>query len=398
MKLWTSLCTLSLFFSGAAQAAEFGAIRSLQKGPVGDSPQYADIEKVDGEAVIGFERAWGKYTLNGDPETRVTTSDFKTRIAAGGGWAPSKQFALTGYIDFTLAHDYDEEAKRATPEATLDAGQYRHELALFGVFKSSPLVLGGGLGMLLFGSETREFVYDDDKYTTNVGSAAMPVLRLFGGISTKEFDGTLGLRFFSMGEAVAEAQDPNKNKEEYDVVRRNPAEVHVDTRIKLGQAAIAGSVAYVLTGQASEQTDEFSMRYVPDGGTKTRRTTGNARRNKDHVVVGAGGSFNPVKTVAILGGLTWTQASYAKEEYASLEHQNLGGIRLDIGTDFQVDMFRGFFHAGYQLDQTASYTQKNSDRSSTYVDETQRPTVDDGDKVKLSQGMWDVMLGGGVSL
>jgi hypothetical protein len=396
MKLWTSLCA-GLLISNAAHGAEFGKIRALQHGPVGDSPQFTDIEKYEGEADVALERAWGKYTLNGDPESKVSSSDLRTTISAGGGWSPTKQFMLTGYIDFTLASDYDEEAKRQSPSSTLDSGGYRHELALFGVFKGSPLILGGGLGVLLIGSETREFTYDDDKFRTEVGSAAMPVLRLFGGIGTKQFDGTIGVRFFAMGEAVAETEDPNKAKQEYDVVRRNPAEIHADARLKFAQASVAASLAYVMTGQASEQIDEFSMRYT-GSGTKKERRTGGDRRNTDHMVVGVGGRFDPVKMVGILGGVTWTQASYAKPEYASLEHRNLGGIRIDLGTDVKVQMFRGFFQAGYQLDQSMSYTAKSSDRSATQVDQSQRPPISEGDKVKVSQGMWEVGLGGGVAI
>lgn len=397
MKLWTMPLIGFLGLSGAAEAAEFGLIRPLQHGPVGDSPQYADIEKVEGEALVDFSRTWGKYTLDGDSDTKVSTANFKTRIAAGGGWAPSKTFAITGYVNFTLASDYDEEAKRQTPPSELDTGLYRHELALFALYKAQPIVLGGGLGLLLVGSETREFTFDGDKYTTNVGSAAMPVLRLFGGITTKQFDGTLGVRFFSMGEAVVETEDPNKSKEEYDVVRRNPAEIHLDSRIKFSQAAIAASIAYVLTGQASEQTDEFSMRFTEDG-TKTSRRTGGERRNKDHFRLGVGGRFDPAKAVGILGGISYTAASYAKDEYASLEHENLGGLRIDIGTDVKVDMFKGFFQAGYMLDTQHSYTASNADRSQANVDQTQRPPVNEDEKVKMSQGSWQLMLGGGVAL
>lgn len=380
-----------------AQAAEFGIIRPLQHGPVGDSPQYAGIDEYDGEAMIGLSRYWGKSTINEDAESKISGSSVKTRVATGGGWAPSKAFTLTGFVDFTLASDADEEQTRTDPDAKLDTGLYRHEAALFGTYKGGPLLLGGGIGVLIFGSETREFAYDGETYTQNVTSAAMPTMRLYGGVTTKQFDGTIGLRLFSMGEAVVEAEKPNKEKVEYDIVRRNPGEIHADGRIKFDSAMLAASVAYVLTGQASEQIDEFSLEYVQDGNAKSR-STGGARRNKDHLRLGVGGRFDPTKMVGILGGLSYVAASYAKEEYASLEHENLGGIRLDLGADVQVQKFKGYFQAGYSLDNGASYRVEDDRRASTGLERTQRAPVNDGDKVKITQGSWSLALGGGVTL
>ena len=183
----------------------------------------------------------------------------------------------------------------------------RDELALFALYRTSPVVFGGGVALLLIPSEDREFDYDTGQFKTEVGSAAMPVLRLFGGIDTKQFDATLGFRAFSMGEAVVKTEDPDKHKEEYDIVRRNPAEVHADGRLKLGEASIAASIAYVLTGQASEQVDEFSMRFVSNGKTKERRTGGH-RRDQDHFRLGVGGRFDPTKMVGILGCISYKAA------------------------------------------------------------------------------------------
>lgn len=380
----------------SAQAMDFGAIRALQHGPIGDSPQFANIGEYEGEGAVVMSRTWGKYTINDDADSKVSGSSLKTRVVAGGGWSPSKAFTLSGYLDTTLASDFDETQRRTNPHATLDTGVYRHEVSLFGTFRSSPLVLGGGLGVLIVGSETREFIYDDNKYTQDVTSAAMPMLRLYGGISTKEFDGTVGIRLFSMGEAVVTAQKPNKDKEEYDIVRRSPGEIHADGRLKLNSVSIAGSLAYVLTSQASEQIDEFSTRFEQDGNAKVRKT-GNARRNDDQIKAGIGARFDPSKMIGILGGLSYIGANFAEPQYASLEHENLGGIRLDIGTEVHVQTYKGFFQAGYCMDSSSSYKVEDASRSSTNVEKTQRPPLNDGDRIKISQGSWNLALGGGVT-
>lgn len=383
-----------------ASAAEFGILRGLQHGPIGDSPQFVEMEKYEAEAAVSLARSFGKITRNGDPDNKVDGSSIDTRVAVGGGMMPTKTFGLSVYIDFQLAADADEEQTRATPTTTLDTGHYEHELALFGFFKSQPLVIGGGLGLKLIGNETREFEFNkSDKYTSEIGTAAMPMLRLFGGISTKQFDGTIGARVFAKGDATAEV-DADHTKVQYDLIRRNPGEIHVDAKIKFAQAAIAGSIAYVLTGQASEQVDEFSTAYVTQGSSR-RRFTGDARRNTDHVRVGVGGRFDPTKMIGILGGLTYTAASYAEEQYASLEHENLGGIRLLLGTEVHVQKFRGFFNASYQPDSTASYTQKDGSKdvaSQPQMERTQRAPIAANDQVKVTQGSWSLALGGGISI
>jgi hypothetical protein len=387
--------TLSLALAPAAHAIEFGYLRGLQHGAIGDSPQFADVSKYEAEAAIGMTRTWGKYTQNGDADSKASGTGFKTRVAAGGGMAPAKNFAMSAYVDVTLASDFDEERTRNPPQSKLDTGNYRHEFAAFGVFKGSPILVGGGLGVLIVGSEERIFVYGDDKYKSNITSAAMPVLRLFGGVTTKEFDGTVGVRFFSKGDSVVKASAPGGANEEYDIVRRNPGEVHADTRLKLGMVDVAGSLAYVLTGQSSESVDEFSVAFNSVGSTR-ERATGNARRNSDHFRAAAGARVNVAKTIGVLGGLSYVGASYAEEQYASLEHENLGGLRLDIGADATMDNFRGFFQGAYAMESSASFTAKNDRREVANLDQTQRPPLSEGDKVKISQGSWTIVAGGGV--
>lgn len=394
--LISTFAAIGLFYTSAT-ASEFGNIRPLQSGPVGDSPQFADTQNIEAEANIKIERSWGKYTVNEDPDSKISGSAFRSSIAAGGGFAPNKNFALTGYVSLTGASDADEDQTRKSPKTRSDTGLYRHEASFFGLYKTSSLVFGGGLGVLVVGSETREFQYDDDKYKQDISSAAMPLIRIFGGLATKEVDLTAGVRVFSMGEAVVESQDKNKDKNEFDIVRRNPGEIHADGRLKFSQAAIAASVAYVLTGQASEQVDEFSLRYEQTGNSSLRRT-GGARRNKDHFRLGVGGQFNPVKMVGLKAGLQYIQASYAKEEYASLEHENLGGIRLDLGGNVNIDKFIGFLNFGYLMDNSASFTADDSSRASTNTDRTQKAPLAQGDRVKVTQGSWNIMVGGGVTL
>jgi hypothetical protein len=382
----------------AAQAIELGVIRPLQVGPIGDSPQFADIQKYEAEAAVGMTRSYGKLDVNDDPDQKVDSSALRTRVAVGGGMAPSKNLGLTASLDVTLASDSDEEQTRGARKSHLDTGLYQHELSVMAFYHNSPLVVGGGIGVKMIGSETREFEYSGAEWTSEVSTAAMPVLRLFGGFDTKDFAATAGLRLFSMGEATVEAKDSAGNKYEYDIQRRSPGELHVDSKLKLGkEAELAASLAYVLTGQASEDVDEFSMQYETSGGKRTRRLAGRPR-SANHLRLGLGGKFQPNKMIGLLGGLSYIGASYEDESAASLEHENLGGFRLDLGTDVLVDKFRGFFHVAYALDSRAEYEVDDNTRGEAQLDRTQRAPLAQGDEVDVTQGSWQILAGGGIQL
>ncbi len=394
---WLTSLTLVLWTTPAS-ATEFGLMRAMQSGPIGDAPAMAGLEKIEAEAQFSLYRTFGNYTLNDDTDSRASATGVKSRVAAGGGFSPTKQFSLSGFIDATVASDYDENQTRGTYDSTYDSGLYRHELALFGMFKTSGLVFGGGMGLVLIGSETKEFEYDDDKYELDIGSAAMPVLRLFGGLSTKEFDGTLGVRFFSKGTAVVTAKDATGTESEYDVVRRAPAEVHADAKIKFNGGYVSGMAGVLLSGQASEQVDEFSTRYVvtPDG--KKKRETGIARINTNTYKFGVGGRFDPVKVFGIMAALQYQTSAAAQDAYVMPEQENLGGLRFDLGGEVNIQKFRGMLDFGYVLESSTSYTVEDNDRSATSVDRTLKPALAKGDKVKVSQGALSVTLGGGLAI
>jgi hypothetical protein len=382
-------------------AVEFGLIRPLQSGPIGDSPQFSDIERFEGEAAVTSSRIWGDTTVNSDTDRKVEATGYKMRVATGGGWAPSKDFTLTGYIDFTLASDYDENQERSAKKSTLDGGLYRHEIAFFGTFNKQPLIVGGGLGLLIIGGEDREFVFDNSgaktQYYQTTTAATMPVLRLFGGLATKQFDGTIGLRLFTKGDSTVVARDKQDGTKiaEYDVIRRNPGEIHADGRLKFGQASLAGSLSYLLTAQASEQVDEWSTRFASTGKI---RETGGFARHSDQFRAGIGGRFDPNKMLGLMGGLTYLSSYYAKESYALVEYENLGGFRLDIGGKVTINKFSGSFQTGYQIESSASSTMGDDSRNETNLAQSQRFPVAKGEKVTTSQGRWDIGISGGIAL
>ena len=395
------IAAAALLSPSLAQAAEFGILRPLQHGPIGDSPQFTDIKDLEVETMLQTNQVWGKYQINEDPDKQVRAFGYKVHAAAGGGWAPSKDLLLTAYVNATIASDFDERQTRGEKDATFDSGLYRHEFAVFGLYKANPVVFGGSVGLLVMGGEDRLFKYSENGSSTQnfqeTSRAGLPMLRLFGGITTKPFDGTLGVRFFSMGDSVVTSYDKEDGKKtgEYDIVRRNPGEVYLDGRIKLPDGFIAGSFAYVLQGQASEQINEFSTKYNQVGTVKTR-LTGDDRRNDDQYRIAVGGRYEPIKSLGLLGGLSYLSSYYAKPEYASVEQENLGGMRLDMGGEFSFKPFNGYIQMGYLIDSKVSSTNKSDDRNVSRIGETQRFPLDQGDRVKTSQGRWDITLGGGM--
>lgn len=395
------LAAAALFSPSLAQAAEFGILRPLQHGPIGDSPQFIDLKGLEAEALLQTNQVWGKYQINDDADRQVRAFGYKAQTAAGAGWAPAKNLLLTAYIHATLASDLDERQTRGEQDSVFDSGLYRHEFAVFGVYKAQPVILGASVGLLVVGGENRLFKYTDGASVTQsyqeASRAGLPMMRLFGGVTTKPFDGTLGVRFFSKGDSVVTAYDKENGKKtaEYDIIRRNPGEVYVDGRFKLDDGFVAGSFAYVLQGQASEQVNEWSVRYTQDGTAKFR-LTGDERRNTDQFRVAVGGRYEPTKTLGLLGGLSYLSSYYAKPEYASVEQENLGGMRLDLGGELEFKPFKSYLQMGYLLDSSISASNKGDGRSATRLGETQRFPLSDGDRVKTSQGRWDIALGGGM--
>lgn len=384
--------------SSAAWAMEFGYLRAMQTGPVGDAPQFEDMnrDRYEAEAIGTLDRTYGSYTLNSDTDSRTSATGISSKVAVGGAMAPTKAFLLSGFISSTLASDYDEERTRGGNNFKYDGGLYHHEAAVFGLYKAHPLVFGGGIGVIVVGSEVKDFQDNTATYHVEVGSAVMPTLRLFGGLALKDFDATLGVRLFSKGRAVVESTAPGDTKQEYDIVRRNPGEVHADARLSFAQGYVAGGIAYILTSQASDQQDEFSTLYDTDASGKKTRVSGLGRLNDNTLRVSVGGRFDPVKMFGILGGLAYTSASYREEQLASPEQQNLGGIRFDLGTEVNYQKFRGMLDFGYTIDQDVSYTVTDSDRANDK--RTLKPPQSKDDRVKLTQGALSVALGAGIAL
>ena len=386
-----------------ARAMEFGTLRSLQTGPIGDSPQFLDLEKLTGEAGVLSSRIWGDSTINSDPDRKVEATGYKMRISAGGGWAPSKEFSLTGYAHLNLMSDYDENQDRATKKSTLDTGLYQHELAFFGVYRHQPLVFGGGIGLLIFGDESRTFEFKNGNnrtiYNQEISRATMPVLRVFGGLATKQVDATVGVRFFTKGDSTVEARDKEEDGTkiaEYDVIRRHPGELHADGLLKLGRVQLAGSLSYLLTSQASEQANEWSVRFNT-AGSKIR-DTGGRPRHSDQFRLGVGGRFEPAKIVTLQGAVSYATSFYSQDEDAAVEYENLGGIRLDLGGTLRVAQFYGSVQTGYQIESSASTSLTDDRRDETQLDATQRYPLAKGDKLNINQGRWDIALSGGIAL
>jgi hypothetical protein len=61
-------------------------------------------------------------------------------------------------------------------------------------------------------------------------------------------------------------------------------------------------------------------------------------------------------------------------------------------------MFRGFFQIGYLIDNSTTFTVADDSRSKANLDRSQRPPLESGDKVKVTQGMFQIVAGGGVAL
>lgn len=383
------------FASAPAFAAQpFGANRGLQAGPVGDAPASISSKGPLVEGQLDFTRTYGSYKVNGDEDSKVESSYVTTKLAAGAYFPFGKTFAMATYLEGTVISDGDLDKDRTDIKQHADYGTYDYELALFAWYRGAPLVVGGGPGFVIVKSEEREFTYDETQvFTNDVGSAAIPIVRLFAGIEVPTFAAILGFRSFGRGEVEVEAEDAEGNKNTYDAIRRRPAEVHLDSRIKLKLMRLTGSIAYVLTGQASDRLYDYSMEYTTDG-TKKQREEGGDLLEKNHVRAGLGVRLEPVKAAAFTTGVQYIQESYAKPEYASLERNNLGGVRTDVAGEAHFGIVGVKLGVGYTVGKRRSYEVEDDDQDKTKLLRTQRPSLRTGDKVKAHQDQVEVVLSG----
>ncbi len=385
---------LALAPSVVLAAQPFGANRGLQAGPVGDAPAAISAKGPVVEGQLDFTRTYGSYKVNGEEASKVEASYVTTKLAAGAYFPFGKTFALSTYLEGTLISDGDLDKDRTEIKQHLDYGMYDYELALFAWYRGAPLVVGGGPALIIVKSEEREFVYDEtQEFTNDVGSATIPIVRVFAGIEVPSFAAILGFRSFGRGEVEVEAEDASGNKHTYDSLRRRPAEVHVDSRIKLKLMRLTGSVAYVLTGQASDRLYDNSMEYVADG-TKERREDGGDLIEKNHVRAGLGVRMEPVKAFAFSSGVQYIQESYAKPEYASLEKNNLGGTRTDVAGEAHFGIVGVKLGVGYTVGKRRSYEVEDDDQDKTKLLRTQRPSLRTGDRVKAHQDQLELVLAG----
>lgn len=381
-----------------SNAAEFGSLPSLQKGPLGNGLGFADFKDKSAEGLIGMRRSYGKEIVDDNSDTRVSQAAITSRLAAAGGLNFSKEFAAAAYADVAFT-DHDEERTRLDPEAKLDAGYGTYELGAGVTWQLDHFIVGGGLGVMLYGSEDRTFTYGDDEYKTDASSAAMPVFKLHGGVNLGDLTTLLQVRFFTRGESSVEAKDPDDQKYIYDMQRKHPGEVAWDSRYQFSkEAAIGWRAAWVLTGQASDSLDPFSIAYTSDGSTSSggtkSRVTGGSIRNKNHLEIGAGGRFAPSGDFGVLGGLYYIQPYYADKEFASLEAGNLGGLEINLGADAEIGDIKGFVHAGYTLESAVNFTQSDTSRSQIRINQSQKAPIERDAKVRITQGSWEVSAGG----
>jgi len=378
-----------------ALASDFAELPALQRGAIGPGLAYTDLDGYSATGIVGLSRSYGKEVLNSDPDTRVDGDTMRTRFAAGAALATGGTFRAAAFADSTVV-SFSEERKRSTPRIESEGGANIYEIGVNGIARSGVFVFGGGLSLVLVGSEERKFTYGDAAWTTDASSAAMPQLRLTGGLDFGALMGTVGLRLFTEGETSVEAKDGTGNTELYDTMRKRPGIVHVDGRMRFGeQGDIGVQAAWILTGQGSDALDPWSMTYIDDAGSdRRRRDTGEGLRNRNHLRMTFGGRFNPAPDIGVLGALRWEGSSYSEKNAASLEAENLGGIRLSLGSEFAFETLTASLEAAYQTDTTLSYDAPNADRSVTAVGRTQKAPIEAEDRVKITQGYWGLTAGG----
>ena len=135
---------------------------------------------------------------------------------------------------------------------------------------------------------------------------------------------------------------------------RDAAETSLDGRLQMSpQFAFSGSLTFVDAERASDDRDR-----------------------RDYFIYSLGGIHVASDWLTLVGGLRYTDPHFKDDEDASILMDNLGGLRIDIGTHYRLHSSNLTFGLGYTVPELVTYT-----NSQTF------------EKVKIERSELDLALG-----
>lgn len=338
----TKLLVLSALAFGSAQvlAIETVGMRGLQIGPSGEGLVFAPVTKT--EAELNIEAA----TLEGEKKNGNITTKFKGQtiyLTAATGFTTSESLAIQMQLDHQQ-HQVDGTSSLTKTNHESTASEFR----IGPSFWRGDFLFGVHGSALYLGEETLSS--GSDRVKTD--AVTIPRLRLFTGVSSGSVAAMAKTLLYNHGSTTRTSSSPSGDTKR-NIKRRTAAESSIDTHIQFTPAfGLAGSVTFVDAERVSDDNKNSYFTY------------------------GVGGLYRATAAVSLAGGMHYTDPFYKRASNASIIDDNLGGLRLDIGTRYKLESTLLSFGAGYVLPENTRY-QTGTSRSI----------------VKLKRTIWVLALG-----
>jgi hypothetical protein len=359
-------------------AFEAAGVRALQYGPIGHGYILADQPSSEFEFYFGLRRGHGSQLSNGQ---RLSSTTDQKEVSLGAGFRISQEVS---FQLFNINRFFQFESR--APSTIAYRGNIESRTSEIGAgpfILSHPWILGAYISVLSYGEEYREFEANGISTRHQIGSAAMPLFNGYLALSTNRYRASLGLRTFNTVRVGVTSKDGTTNTYSYDSARKSPAELKLDLQIPFSTTVTLGtSVTYLKTGQASRGVDEFDLTDLRQG--RLKGSPGEAL-HRDHLKFSAGGVLKAQPWIHFTGAVHSIQSSYADKQWASLETENIGRTRVDVGMVYFQPIGKIFFNI--------AYAETGSPLTVTHQKTRSEDWLESGGTSKFDQHFWDGVLG-----
>ena len=369
-----------------AHAATFAGLRPLQMGAIGEGPAFAEFEASEVEAQVTIDSGTGTASA---PATQLTSSSRRKSLDIGYGARLTESFVFSGYARFGT-RSFDEESSGASTFEQ-SVSQDFVELTAGPTLRVGPLALGGAVSIETIGEESRSLKGSANSGSWAIDSVTIPTFRVF---AVREMRAGLllglGLKVYNQASTDASIRRDDGSSLNTKLTRKLPGEIRMDVKNQISDAIDLGlSLTWLGTGHASPAVDEMSLATQVDSSGLTRLQQNTSRLNRDHMQLAFGGRYSVDRRIGFLGSLQYVSPAYAEEDHASLESENLGGARIDIGTESAWMGGKVHFHAGYAMPRKVRLKREESSTP-------RLGSIDDS--VSLEQARWLLTVGGSLRL
>lgn len=349
-KLVLQLFCLPVVYTATAYADE---LEAFQTGLIGSGYGYSVINGLQTELQLKTVNTYGKSTFKDIPNERVSAQKVTSSLKTATAYRASPEFYMIGYTDLTLI-SHSEEARIENADLSTGANSISFGTRL--VYEKGSLTIGGSVGIVNFAPELRELNTAGESFESETGWAVLPQLELIGGYKWKKTSNLLRAKFYSQGEFEVTTKN-GESDITFDKYRKLPSELSLSSLVDINsQFQAAVNLKFTGSAQASNTSDEWSVSFADNGA---RRVSGE-KKNTNKYAASLGGRFFPTDKFSVSSSISYETSSYVKEDYASVDEDNFGGLGFNFATEFiPLENSRVQASGSYTVPTSVSYTQTN---------------------------------------